>query len=840
MARQKGNGLLREFTACAEPLETRLLLSYVTTDNPGHSVSFHGDESAEEISFAIREGKVFFSVTGSTVAGNVGWDASFTRYIIFAGGGNDSFTPMPIFLGDVPVPLTYNVIGGPGNDTLFGSSWNDTLGGGGGDDQLYGGGAADQLKGGIGRDELWGDGLTDTIADGDDTLIGGDGDDQYVFEATSIRQTDAVEELADQGFDSLNFADESSSLWADLRGAYPKTGKIAWTAHRQICLSTPGGEANWERIVGGSAADVLVGGGGANTLEGGPGSDFLRGEGGNDVLYGQNGADTLDGGIGDDRLYGDAGPDSLTGGAGQDTLRGGAGSNILSGGIGDDTYLFDGGEVAKVDRVEELTNQGNDTLNFSDQTTTLWVDLRGAYPATGKLAWTAYRRIHVTTPGGEANWEHIIGGSANNTLIGNANANNISGNSSADKISGEGGNDTLWGILGTDSLYGGTGNDHVDGGGESDYISGGDGDDTLMGRAGNDTINADAGHDYVEGGDEADSINGGDGNDTLVGNAGRDTALGGAGDDVFYLRDNEIDAVNGGYGTDAADYDGLKDTTTSVERMFRVAADLRVEETPDGLARLSWRDLSDNETGFKVQRSVDNTNWTTIGLAAVDDIGFIDHTLLSPAVYYYRVCATNESGDSPFSVAAFMNGGSALGVWALDGNGSDTSGRGYEATVTGGVWNAVGAKGGSLSLPAASGNSLQIGDFDWLPTSFSISFWLKPNALIQGHQVISASNGWGAFYFNITSLGGVCVGTDLSSRITTPPGTVTVNEWQHFAFTFTSDSAATGTGRLYRNGNLIGAAKPNMAVPRDWTDLRVRYLDGGAIDEIAIYNYALQ
>ena len=64
---------------------------------------------------------------------------------------------------------------------------------------------------------------------------------------------------------------------------------------------------------------------------------------------------------------------------------------------------------------------------------------------------------------------------------------------------------------------------------------------------------------------------------------------------------------------------------------------------------LSWTDNSNNETGFKVWRSLDGTNWTLIAIVGVNVTSYSDTGLATKTTYYYRVQATNSAGDSAFS-----------------------------------------------------------------------------------------------------------------------------------------------------------------------------------------------
>jgi hypothetical protein len=69
-------------------------------------------------------------------------------------------------------------------------------------------------------------------------------------------------------------------------------------------------------------------------------------------------------------------------------------------------------------------------------------------------------------------------------------------------------------------------------------------------------IEGDSGNDTLVGGTNSDTILGGTGNDVIVGGLGTDSLDGGDGDDFFMTRDNTIDAINGGIGTDLIQQDG--------------------------------------------------------------------------------------------------------------------------------------------------------------------------------------------------------------------------------------------------------------------------------------------
>src|SRR5947208_2043901 len=73
---------------------------------------------------------------------------------------------------------------------------------------------------------------------------------------------------------------------------------------------------------------------------------------------------------------------------------------------------------------------------------------------------------------------------------------------------------------------------------------------------------------------------------------------------------------------------------------------------PSSSVSLAWTDNSNNETGFKIQRKQGATGiYTTIKTTAANITTYTDSdsALLDGTQYYYKVCATNSSGDSPYS-----------------------------------------------------------------------------------------------------------------------------------------------------------------------------------------------
>ena len=67
---------------------------------------------------------------------------------------------------------------------------------------------------------------------------------------------------------------------------------------------------------------------------------------------------------------------------------------------------------------------------------------------------------------------------------------------------------------------------------------------------------------------------------------------------------------------------------------------------------LAWTDNSSDETGFKIERSNDGTNFTQIDVVGANVSTYSNTGLAASTTYYYRVCAYNSSGNSGYTSVA--------------------------------------------------------------------------------------------------------------------------------------------------------------------------------------------
>ena len=107
--------------------------------------------------------------------------------------------------------------------------------------------------------------------------------------------------------------------------------------------------------------------------------------------------------------------------------------------------------------------------------------------------------------------------------------------------------------------------------------------------------------------------------------------------------DRNLDRNGDGY-TNLEEY--INGLITRPEFIYR-PVNFRAETTGDKIVNLTWKDASDNETGFTIERYTDNA-FTEVGCAFENDTIFTD-TVPSYSDYQYRVRAFNDDLSSLYS-----------------------------------------------------------------------------------------------------------------------------------------------------------------------------------------------
>ena len=152
------------------------------------------------------------------------------------------------------------VAGDEGDDTLYGDAGNDNLDGGDGDDLLFAGEGADIVEGGAGSDYVEGDEGDDVIdaGAGADTVSAGGGNDLVIV------TLDADGDVYDggDGTDALDMSQASSGVSVDLVNGTVSSAEIGTDI-----------VSGFEKIIGGSGADIFQAGGQSTAFVGAGGDD---------------------------------------------------------------------------------------------------------------------------------------------------------------------------------------------------------------------------------------------------------------------------------------------------------------------------------------------------------------------------------------------------------------------------------------------------------------------------------------------------------------------------------------------------------------------------------------
>jgi len=196
-----------------------------------------------------------------------------------------------------------------------------------------------------------------------------------------------------------------------------------------------------------------------------------------------------------------------------------------------------------------------------------------------------------------------------------------------------------------------------------------------------------------------------------------------------------------------------------------------------------------------------------------------------------------------------------VGWWPWDGTGTDIQGN-NPATLSGGpdfvsgeVDQALAFDGANDYARVTGAPSLNVG----VGSGMTIDAWIKPGDVASQRPLIEFSGGTtGVHMWTSVTFGGAVGPANLyvnlgdtsgaSHIISSAPGIMTANSWQHVALTY---DRTTGVAMLYRNGAVVAQQNLGIFPPLTSTDLYIGRRPGtgffylGQIDELDLFNRVL-
>ena len=235
--------------------------------------------------------------------------------------------------------LSNSISGGSKADTIYGGKGNDSIVGNAGNDLLYGDAGNDKLYGGKGSNDI----ITDYTADDKISLAA-------AISNTTLDGSDVVFTTAKGSLTLQNAKGKTINVVTSTGGRYSTVLGSTNMTLTNAAGSSVTVDAAVKKIDGSARtkATKITGNANANKISGGSG---------NDKIFGEAGKDSIAGGAGDDELHGGRGSDTLIGGAGNDSLWGDTASDKFICGEGDDIIFgFENGDTLNLDGINFKTS----------------------------------------------------------------------------------------------------------------------------------------------------------------------------------------------------------------------------------------------------------------------------------------------------------------------------------------------------------------------------------------------------------------------------------------------------------------------------------------------------
>lgn len=123
---------------------------------------------------------------------------------------------------------------------------------------------------------------------------------------------------------------------------------------------------------------------------------------------------------------------------------------------------------------------------------------------------------------------------------------------------------------------------------------------------------------------------------------------------TYYYRINAIGAT----ATAVSGWSNVATGTTLSDKKPLSPKDLNLKNAGETTVSLAWTDRAIDETGYVLERSRDNTNFTAIKTLPANTTSYTDATVWPATVFYYRIRAQRDADFSPYSnVLSVTTGG---------------------------------------------------------------------------------------------------------------------------------------------------------------------------------------
>ncbi|MGH7969618.1 MAG: LamG-like jellyroll fold domain-containing protein, partial [Limisphaerales bacterium] len=275
---------------------------------------------------------------------------------------------------------------------------------------------------------------------------------------------------------------------------------------------------------------------------------------------------------------------------------------------------------------------------------------------------------------------------------------------------------------------------------------------------------------------------------------------------------------------------------------------------------LTWSDNSLDETGFKIERSPDGTNFVQIATTAAKATSYSDTGLTPMTAYFYRIRGYNDAGDSSYTDVAEAStkwSGTAplpgmVAWWPGENTADDIIGN-HNGTTPYGMGYAPGESGQAFDLDASNRRVFVPDSPDFVPTDgFSFEGWFYARETLDAYIAMRGDDRCGLDSWAVRRLNDGQLAfqiEDMLNNFVVIETPVQNNQWYHFAATF--DSAASEMN-LYVNGALAvqtnTTIKPIGGYDPGWnpgigignqSGTIVHTSFDGLIDDVALYSRAL-